>query len=70
VGSDSRSLGYTPLWRMVRVTWKANATRRELKSEEQILDAEDRGELQLQMTDVVLNCPVIAVEGGGALPQP
>jgi hypothetical protein len=70
VGSSSRSLGYTPLWRLVQVRWKAGAAPRELRSEEAILDAEDRGELRLVVTDVVLNCPVLAVEGAGSLPPP
>ncbi len=70
VGCGSRSLGYTPLWRLVQVRWKPGAAARELRSEEAILDAEDRGELRLVVTDVVLNCPVLAVEGAGALPPP
>ncbi len=69
VGSSSRSLGYTPLWRLVQVHWKPGVAPRELRSEEAILEAEDRGDLRLVVTDVVLNCPVLAVEGAGALPQ-
>lgn len=68
VGGTSRSLGYTPLWRMVQVQWKPGLPRRELRSEAAILEAEERGDVRLVVTDVVLNCPVLAVEGAGALP--
>jgi hypothetical protein len=67
VGGGSKSLGYTPLWRMVQVQWKKGLARRELRSEEAILDAEERGDVRLVTTDVVLNCPVLAVEGAGVL---
>lgn len=63
VGPDSRDAGYTPLWRMVKVTWQPGHRVVELRSEEEILAAQDRAELSLTLTDVVLNCPVIGVRG-------
>ena len=36
--------------------------------EEAILKAEERKDVTLTMTNVVLNCPIFEVEGAGALP--
>lgn len=68
VGGGNASAAYTPLWRMVQVRWQAGRVVRELKSEEAVLDAEERGDVRLTVTDVVLNCPVFDVQGAGALP--
>lgn len=68
VGGANASAAYTPLWRMVQVRWQAGRAVRELKSEEAVLDAEERGDVRLTVTDVVLNCPVFEVQGAGALP--
>lgn len=68
VGAGSTDAGYSPLWRMVLVRWKPGVARRELRSEEQVLAAEEAGELTLTVTDVVLNCPVVGLEKEAALP--
>ncbi len=68
VGGANTSAAYTPLWRMVQVRWQPGRAARELKSEEAILDAEERGDVRLTVTDIVLNCPVFEVQGAGALP--
>jgi hypothetical protein len=67
VGPESQDKSYSPLWRMVFVTWAPGAKVRELKSEEQILAAEERKELVLDVTDIVVNCPVTRGPGGQAL---
>lgn len=54
--------GYSPLWLHTFVKWNDGATARELKSEKEILDAEDAGELTLEKTELVINCPVIPPE--------
>lgn len=66
-GGANADLGYSPLWRVVLVSWLAPANPRELKSEEQILGAQERGELLLQVTDIVVNCPVIRATDGSRL---
>lgn len=51
--------GYSPLWRVYAVSWKAAATPRELKSEKKILAAERGGELTIKRTPLIKNSPVI-----------
>jgi hypothetical protein len=51
--------GYSPLWRHTFVTWKPGVEPRELTSEEEILDAEEAGEVTLERSDLVINCPVL-----------
>lgn len=58
-GGHNADLGYSPLWRVVRVHWLKPEARRELKSEEAILQSADRGEVRLEITHIVVNCPVI-----------
>lgn len=67
VGPDSRDPSYSPLWRLVLVRWAGGAVPRELKSEEQILAAEERGEVILELTEIVVNCPVTREVGGSSL---
>jgi hypothetical protein len=67
VGPDNKDRGYSPLWRVVMVVWTDRSKLRELKSEEALLKAQDAGELRLQMTDIVVNCPVTRGPGGQAI---
>jgi hypothetical protein len=59
VGPTSTDTSYTPLWQMVTVQWRPGHRPRELQSEEQVLAAQQAGEVVLQVTDVVLNCPIL-----------
>ncbi len=68
VGAANRDASYTPLWRLVKVRWQPGRSAVELKSEEAILQAEERHDVRLTLTDVVLNCPIFGLEGAGALP--
>jgi hypothetical protein len=67
VGALSTDASYSPLWRMVSVTWRAGKQARELRSEEAILAAEEHGDVTLVVTPVVLNCPILSVTGLGTL---
>ena len=67
VGAENQDRSYSPLWRVVMVNWKAPANARELKSEEEILAAEQKEELSLEITDIVVNCPVTRAHDGQAL---
>lgn len=67
VGAGSTSSAYSPLWRMVKVIWQPGRTPRELRSEDAVLDAEERGDVKLVLTEVILNCPVVALDGDSAL---
>lgn len=67
VGPGNRDHSYSPLWRVVMVRWVNPAAPRELKSEEALLAAEDAKEVTLELTDIVVNCPVIRASNGQAL---
>ncbi len=68
VGPSSADVAYSPLWRMVKVTWQPGRAPRELRAEEAVLDAAEKGEVVLEPTPVVLNCPIVQRAGQGALP--
>lgn len=55
---------YTPLWRIVMVEWQDGATPRELKSEEEILAAQQAGDVVLTVTQTVVNCPFVQWQDG------
>ena len=57
-GGHNADAGYSPLWRVVSVQWRKPEARRELTSEEAILRAADLGEVELDVTQVVVNCPI------------
>ncbi len=63
LGPLNREAAYSPLWQMVTVTWASGIPGRTLKSEEEVLDAEQKGQVALQTTRVVLNCPIIRPPG-------
>ncbi len=66
-GGANADRSYSPLWRIVMVRWRQPAAVRELRSEEQVLAAEERGELALQITDIVANCPIVRSVDGQSL---
>lgn len=68
MGAASRDTAYSPLWQMVNVTWAEGVTPQTLKSEEDVLDAVQRGAARLEVTRVILNCPIIHRGPKGALP--
>ena len=68
IGPLNQDVAYSPLWQMVKVTWHGNASAHVLKSEEAVLDAQEKGLVTLQPAPVVLNCPIIADGVGGGLP--
>ena len=68
LGPESRDKAYSPVWRVVEVRWQPGRAARELKSEEQVLATVERGDTTLTVTDIVINCPVIWVEGQALLP--
>jgi hypothetical protein len=51
--------GYTPLWRVHLVTWKAGADRRVLRSAAQVRRAAEAGQVTVRRTSMVVNCPVL-----------
>ncbi len=66
-GSANTVEPYSPLWRLVLVRWTVPANGRVLKSEEALLAAEERGEVVLEQTHIVVNCPITRAADGSAL---
>jgi hypothetical protein len=59
MGHTNREAAYSPLWLMMTVTWKPGTAQRVLKSEEEVLDAAEKGWVALASTGVVVNCPIV-----------
>lgn len=68
VGPASKDTAYSPLWQMVKVTWQPGRSPRELRAEEAVLEAAEKGDVVLEPTPVVLNCPIVQRPGQGSLP--
>lgn len=58
---------YSPLWRIILVEWSEGVTPAELKSEQEILAAQQEGRLAINATSMVVNCPFIQWEGGSLM---
>lgn len=67
-GPGNTDPNYTPLWQLSLVTWKAGTSPHVLKSEEEVLNAQSQGLVDIVKTNIVLNCPVIYTPEGGLLP--
>ena len=50
---------YTPLWRVRKATWSESATPRVLRSLAAIEAAKAAGQLTIEQTSMVVNCPVV-----------
>lgn len=66
-GPTNKDRSYSPLWRVVMVHWLEPSLKREIRSEEELLAAADKKQLALELTDIVINCPVTRSAGGQAL---
>jgi hypothetical protein len=56
--------GYSPLDQLSLVMWNQGVTARELKSVQEIMTAQQKGELSINKTDIIVNHPAIKWEGG------
>lgn len=68
VGPASTDVSYSPLWQMVKVTWQPGRSPRELRAEEAVLDAAERGDVVLEHSPVIINCAIVHRPGQGSLP--
>jgi hypothetical protein len=66
-GAKNLDRSYSPLWRMVLVRWSDPNGRRELQSEEEILAAAERGQVSLEITGIVINCPITRSVDGASI---
>ena len=73
LGPGNASNAYSPLWQIVNVTWNRGVTPVLLRSEREVLEAEDVGRVTLEITRIVVNCPVVRIEDdllrGASLPR-
>ncbi|MFG6467317.1 DUF7482 domain-containing protein [Roseateles sp. BYS87W] len=67
VGAATPDPNYSPLWRLALVRWRPGATPQELRSEEAVLAAEARGDVAVEVTAIVVNCPITRGASGSAL---
>ncbi|MFG6489364.1 hypothetical protein ACG04R_21955 [Roseateles sp. BYS78W] len=63
VGGANADATYSPLWVLVMVRWKPGVTPHTLTSEEAVLAAEEKGEVELTRTKIVANWPVVRARG-------
>jgi|GEM_PF-847143 len=61
--SQPGDMEYSPLWKVNMVEWRG-VVPRELRSEADILSAQDNNELTVAPTKLVVNCPFIKWNGG------
>lgn len=55
---------YSPLRKIIHVTWSDESKAKELKSVDEIMAAEKAGDVKLQESDIVMNYPMIKWPGG------
>ncbi|HKR74533.1 MAG TPA: hypothetical protein VJR94_10540 [Candidatus Nitrosocosmicus sp.] len=55
-------LGYSPLFEINYVKWNNDSQPRVLKSAGEILDAESKGELSIEKSNIVINSPAVEVK--------
>ena len=60
-GSEPGGSDYSPLWQETTVKWKAGVKPVLLVKDDQIKDLATKGELTVDPTPIVLNCPIIKV---------
>jgi hypothetical protein len=58
------SEGYSPLRKIVFITWKDESKARELKSLAEVVELEQAGGLTLEASNVVVNMPFVTWPGG------
>ncbi|MEC5216216.1 hypothetical protein RCH09_001159 [Actimicrobium sp. GrIS 1.19] len=69
IGASNTDQNYSPLWQVHKVSWLAGKTPRVLRSEEEVLQAQEQGEVTISATGIVANCPVVSSTPGGPLPH-
>src|SRR5262249_1344298 len=64
LGPNNTNASYTPFWRVKLVAWQSGATPRTLRSESEILSAQAAGQVTIQTTSIVIDCPVVFTPKG------
>lgn len=63
LGFESDDQNYSPIWLMYTVEWIDKTQITELRSETDIFKAEAQGWVAIERTDIVINCPVVSIDG-------
>jgi hypothetical protein len=61
LGGANANRAYSPLWQLYAVRWLPDQPRKELRSEEEVLAAQERGWVALEPLPILVNCPVVQV---------
>ncbi len=67
-GPANTDTNYSPLWQISLVAWNPGSQGRVLKSQAEIEDAANAGEVTITKTPIIVECSVIFTPGGGLLP--
>ena len=67
-GPANTDTNYSPLWQISLVRWNPGHQGRVLKSQAEIENAADAGEVTITKTPIIVECSVIFTPGGGLLP--
>jgi hypothetical protein len=63
-GGSSADEAYSPLWLAYLVRWEHSGQRRVLTSAEAILAASDAGDVRVERSEIVINCPIVQTAAG------
>ncbi len=63
LGASSHDKNYSPVWLMYTIEWISKENVQELKSEADIFMAEAQNWITINRTNVVVNCPIISIDG-------
>jgi hypothetical protein len=67
-GPANTDTNYSPLWQVSLVAWNPGYQGRVLKSQAEIENAANAGEVTITKTPIIVECSVIFTPGGGLLP--
>jgi hypothetical protein len=67
-GPANIDTNYSPLWQISLVAWNSGYQARVLKSQAEIENAANAGEVTITKTPIIVECSVIFTPGGGLLP--
>ena len=62
IGANSTDASYSPLWQVVKFRWVKASDKQVLRSEAEVLEAEAAGRVVLELTPIIINCPIVALD--------
>jgi hypothetical protein len=67
LGGSNVNPQYSPLWQLYAVYWQEGKPPHILRSEQEVLDAQDAGLIRIKALRIIVNCPVVKI-GSELLP--